>query len=310
MWCLRRSSKLRSNQVLSEKINARTTGKSLLLAFLVFLPGICLQTSVWASADMVAKTCEKIGNKLSSVSIQECNALGFVESGFYSVNKQPILIKEFPPLIGVTPKARILLIGGTHGDELTSISVIFKWLKTLQEHHSGLFHWRVTPLMNPDGALKKKHSRVNANGVDLNRNFIASFSGVSPYQYWVKKWRNKRRYPGKEPLSEPETQWLYDEIHQFKPDVIVALHAPFKLVDYDAPDRGKAPRRIGHLYKNLMGTYPGSLGNYAGVQLGIPVVTIELPHAGIMPSKQQISHFWTDLVRWLISYTSKNTGSE
>ena len=49
-----------------------------------------------------------------------------------------------------------------------------------------------------------------------------------------------------------------------------------------------------------MGTYPGSLGNYAGVYLGVPVVTLELPHAGIMPSRNQISRLWTDLVRWLI----------
>lgn len=33
------------------------------------------------------------------------------------------------------------------------------------------------------------------------------------------------------------------------------------------------------LYKNLMGTYPGSLGNYAGIYLGVPVITLELPHA-------------------------------
>jgi murein tripeptide amidase MpaA len=32
--------------------------------------------------------------------------------------------------------------------------------------------------MNPDGALQKKHSRTNANGVDLNRNF-ASPNGAS-----------------------------------------------------------------------------------------------------------------------------------
>ena len=78
------------------------------------------------------------------------------------------------------------------------------------------------------------------------------------------------------------------------------VHAPYSLVDYDAPNRSNAPRRIGNLRKNLMGTYPGSLGNYAGIHLGIPVITLELPHAGIMPTKKQISWLWTDLVRWLI----------
>lgn len=48
------------------------------------------------------------------------------------------------------------MIGGIHVDELSSISVMFKWLKTLTKHHSGKFHWRITLLMNPDGALMVK----------------------------------------------------------------------------------------------------------------------------------------------------------
>jgi hypothetical protein len=119
----------------------------------------------------------------------------------------------------------------------------------------------------------------------------------------VKTKENSRRYPGPYPLSEPETVWLYQEIRDFKPDVVIAVHAPYSLVDYDAPDRNKAPHRIGHLYRNLMGTYPGSLGNYAGVHLGVPVITLELPHAGIMPTDYQISRLWTDLVRWLVRNT-------
>jgi hypothetical protein len=188
---------------------------------------------------------------------------------------------------------------------IASISVVFKWMHTLEKHHSGLFHWRINPLMNPDGALQKKHSRTNANGVDLNRNFDTPDSQYgAALEYWKKKTHeNERRYPGPYPLSEPETNWLYQEIRDFQPDVVVAVHAPYSLVDYDAPDRKNAPRKIGYLHKNLMGTYPGSLGNYAGIYLGVPVVTLELPHAGIMPTKSQISHLWTDLVRWLIRNT-------
>ncbi len=81
------------------------------------------------------------------------------------------------------------------------------------------------------------------------------------------------------------------------------MHAPYQLVDYDAPSRRNAPQKIGHLNKNLMGTYPCSLGNYAGIQKGIPVITIGLLHSGIMPSKQQVSRYWTDLVGWLIINT-------
>ena len=48
-----------------------------------------------------------------------------------------------------------------------------------------------------------------------------------------------------------------------------------------------------------LGTYPGSLGNYAGVQRQIPVITIELPYAGIMPTKDEIRDIWLDMVKWL-----------
>ena len=249
--------------------------------------------------------CQRISGKLASVGNRECTSLNMQHTGQRSVNGTPLLIKEYPPLGQRKPQARILLVGGTHGDELASISIVFKWMHTLEKHHSGLFHWRINPLMNPDGALQKKHSRTNANGVDLNRNF-ASPNGASnaALEYWRDKTKgNKRRYPGPYPLSEPETIWLYQEIRDFKPDIVIAVHAPYSLVDYDAPDRNNAPRQIGHLYKNLMGTYPGSLGNYAGIHLGVPVVTLELPHAGIMPSKRQISRLWTDLVRWLIRNT-------
>ncbi len=252
-------------------------------------------------AGPVEDACEQISTKLASVSYKECVSLDLAETGHYSVDGFPILVKEYPPLLPRIPQGRVLLVGGTHGDELSSISVVFKWMHTLQKHHSGLFHWRVSPLLNPDGALRPRHSRTNANAVDLNRNFTTPDSPRdAALEYWrTRAYGNARRYPGPYPLSEPETAWLYNEIGIFQPDVIVAVHAPYSLVDYDAPNRSNAPKRIGNLHKNLMGTYPGSLGNYAGIHLGIPVITLELPHAGIMPTRRQISWLWTDLVRWL-----------
>lgn len=254
-----------------------------------------------AQALTANQACKRISNKLASVSYHECQSLELMQTGHHSVKGFPILMREYPPLKNKRPKGRVLLVGGSHGDELASISVVFKWMQTLKKHHSGLFHWHVIPLMNPDGALIKQQTRGNANGVDLNRNFLTPGAQDQALQYWIERThRNERRYPGDKPLSEPETRWLKQEIEQFQPDVIISVHAPFRLIDYDAPNRSNAPERIGYLYKNLMGTYPGSLGNYAGIHLGIPVITMELPHAGIMPTKQQISHLWTDLVRWLI----------
>ncbi len=273
----------------------------------LFLLLVVVSIFSFASADSkstisTSQACKKISDKLASVDYQECLSADLQFSTSLSTRGFPILVKEYPPLKNKSPLGRILLVGGTHGDELSSISIVFKWMKILDKHHSGLFHWRVAPLMNPDGALQKKHNRLNANGVDLNRNFLIPLSrSTAALEYWkTRAYFNKRRYPGPYPLSEPETRWLYEEIERFKPSVIIAVHAPYSLVDYDAPSRKNAPKHIGYLYKNLMGTYPGSLGNYAGLHLAIPVITLELPHAGIMPTKLQISRLWIDLVRWLL----------
>ncbi len=51
-----------------------------------------------------------------------------LESGDYSVRGYPLLVKEHPPLERRTPQSRVLVVGGTHGDEYASISVTFKWM--------------------------------------------------------------------------------------------------------------------------------------------------------------------------------------
>ena len=56
---------------------------------------------------------------------------------------------------------------------------------------------------------------------------------------------------------------------------------------------------MGKLVLRRLGVFPGSLGSYAGLDLKVPVVTIELPQAGNMPSKVDIRRIWEDLVAWL-----------
>ena len=252
----------------------------------------------------VKDVCLRISGKLASVKYAECDT-GMELTGAQSINGTPIIMKEYPPLAKRLPQSRVLLIGGIHGDEYSSVSVVFKWMNKLNRYHSGLFHWKVVPLVNPDGLLQRKSKRMNANGVDLNRNFPTRNWKEETEHYWVKRThKNPRRYPGKTALSEPETRWLHKLIEEFKPDAIVSVHAPYGVLDFDGPKH--APKKLGHLYLNLLGAYPGSLGNYAGIENDIPVITIELPHAGIMPSRNQITNIWVDLVHWL----KKNTPRE
>jgi len=248
--------------------------------------------------DPVSLECGKIGRKLGSVSVNGCKQEKLTLSGAESVRGQPILLKEYPPMARRTPQARVLLIGGIHGDEYSAVSIIFKWMRTLDRYHSGLFHWHVVPLLNPDGLLQRRSSRLNANGVDMNRNFPTPDWKNQTRDYWQRRThKDPRRYPGKAALSEPESRWLYEEIRSFQPDVIISVHAPYGVLDFDGPP--EAPHRMGYLHLKLLGTYPGSLGNCAGIQHRIPVITMELPHAGIMPSRGEISRMWIDLVHWV-----------
>lgn len=248
--------------------------------------------------------CQEIGNKLGSVSVDDCLSQGFNLSGGRSVLGRPLAVKEYPRLEDREPLGRVLLLGGIHGDEFSAVSIVFKWMEILNEHHSGIFHWRFVPLGNPDGLLAETSTRQNFNGVDLNRNFPSNDWSELALSYWRERTNsNNRRFPGPSAGSEPEVEWLVSEIKEFQPDVIISVHAPYHLVDYDGPP--EAPKRLGDLQLSRLGVFPGSLGNYAGVDQDVPVVTIELPYAGILPDPAEISEMWTDLVAWLIEERSK-----
>jgi len=270
--------------------------------------GQALPLSLFAWLDQQRlETCARIGGKLGSVSREECEESGLQHSWAWSSEFTPILWREYPRLPQRVPLGRVLLIGGIHGDEYSSISIVFKWMEVLDKYHSGLFEWRIVPLLNPDGLLRRHSQRMNARGVDLNRNFPSPNWEEESQDYWIRRTAsNPRRYPGPEALSEPESRWLAREIEDFAPDVIVSVHAPHSIVDFDGPSQ--APEKLGSLYLKLLGTYPGSLGRYAGVHKEIPVVTIELPSAGSMPSKQEQRSIWIDLVRWLREHVPATSG--
>jgi len=255
----------------------------------------------------VEMACERISNRLSSISYENCASAELQQSGCLSVEGFPILVREFPPIETKIPRGRILVVGGTHGDELTSVSIMFRWIEKLNRFHSGLYHWHMAPMMNPDGVLKKGATRTNHNGVDLNRNLPTDDWRQLALEYWEKKGKkSERKYPGQEPASEPEVQWLIDEIETFKPDAIIAVHAPYGIVDFDSQILNTAPKSLGKLHLNLLGTYPGSLGNYAGIDRNIPVITLELPHSWIMMSEAESTQIWEDIVSWL----RRNVGPE
>ncbi len=92
----------------------------------------------------------------------------------------------------------LLVVGGVHGDEPSSVGAVAELGQRLQSGAvvaSGPV-W-VVPRLNPDGLARGRKN--SARDVDLNRNFpAANFRRAHEPGY----------FPGAEPLSEPETAAL------------------------------------------------------------------------------------------------------
>jgi hypothetical protein len=251
---------------------------------------------VIAGSAMPAGVCDDFYARLPDVSRELCANAKLQATAARSVKGRTIYARDVHPQ---GQGLRILVIGGMHGDELSSTSMALHWIK-LAQAESPSNKWRFIPALNPDGLFNRPSRRVNANGVDLNRNFPTPRWDREAGDYWVKKTlKDPRRWPGKTALSEPESKFLYEEMERFKPNLIVSIHAPYGVLDFDGPIM--PPTRLGRLYLDQVGVFPGSLGNYGGVHKGMPVVTIELSSAQKTPSEAEIKRMWQDLRRWMDS---------
>lgn len=241
---------------------------------------------------------------MPTVSRSQCDSAALVPSGAQSVQGVPLFWRDVPvaaaaPNGGEGP-LRVMVVGAMHGDELTAASLALRWI-ALAEQARRPVHWRFIPVLNPDGLLARPATRVNARGVDLNRNFPTPGWAQDAPLYWEKRTRrDPRRWPGPEPVSEPESRFLHAQMAEFKPQLIVSIHAPYGVLDFDGPQ--SPPARLGRLWLDQVGIFPGSLGHYAGVHRGMPVVTIELPHALDMPRDAEVQSMWEDLLRWMAEH--------
>ena len=204
--------------------------------------------------------------------------------GCMSVNGTPIFHYD---KAGVDKRGKkILALSLIHGDETPSGSVARAWMARLQNIEPRN-SWRVIPVVNPDGFKQK--TRYNANQVDINRNFPSQDWSEKALEHWEKTTnKDKRRYPGPQASSEPETRCLVTHLEAFKPDFIISVHTPLGVLDFDGP-------RISNPgFKPLpwvaLGNFSGSLGRYMWVDNKIPVLTIELKGNQGMQKLEQFDH--------------------
>ncbi|MBD0327275.1 MAG: DUF2817 domain-containing protein [Pyrinomonadaceae bacterium] len=169
---------------------------------------------------------------------------------------------------------RVMVLGGIHGDEIAGALLAKALIATLElEPLPGNLTVIIVSEVNPDGVATRK--RVNARGVDINRNF--------PAKSWQPDYKDKLRYPGTQPATEPETQAVIKLLERYPPDLLITLHAALGCVNWDGPGEEIAAmmaRANGYpLCSSLGYETPGSLGQYTGIDRKIPSVTIELRDA-------------------------------
>jgi protein MpaA len=161
-------------------------------------------------------------------------------------------------------KGQVLIVGVVHGDEPQGEELITRYISE-ETKENVLF----IPCLNPDG--KQLGERTNSNGVDINRNF--------PTKNWELGERDKY-FGGTSPSSEIETKFLVKVLEDYNPILILTLHTPYKVVNYDGP-----AKEVAELISKIMNypveesigyPTPGSFGTYAGIEKNLPVITLEL----------------------------------
>lgn len=159
-----------------------------------------------------------------------------------------------------------LILGTIHGNENAGTPLVHRLAGNLRENAHVLKGRQVVivPVVNPDGYAR--NIRTNARGIDLNRNFAATNR------------LNNARF-GITQLSEPESKLIVQLLDRHQPDRIISIHQPLNCIDYDGPAEALAEHMAQYCYLPVkkLGSRPGSLGSYAGVDRKIPIITLELP---------------------------------
>jgi len=197
----------------------------------------------------------------------------------------------------------LLFVGGIHGGYEWNSSLLawqsIDYFTFNPEEVPSDLTISIIPSLNPDGlalvtgtggrfsksdvsnpGVRNAEARMNANGVDLNRNFGCKWQPEST-------WRGNVVSAGTSAFSEPEAMALKNLVETDRPDAVLFWHSQANNVYASECQEGVLPATL-----TLMNTY-ATAGNYGAVpvfdaypitgdaegwlaSIGIPAVTVEL----------------------------------
>ena len=137
----------------------------------------------------------------------------------HSVEKRAITAAQ----IGDPAGTRVaLIVGVIHGDERAGQRIVHAIKRRAAQEGAALQGTQLWAIqaVNPDGL--RAHTRKNAHGVDLNRNF--------PYRWQDDVPHSNGYYPGPRPASEPETRAAMAFVRRIQPDLSIWYHQPWGAV--------------------------------------------------------------------------------
>lgn len=162
----------------------------------------------------------------------------------------------------------LFILSAIHGTERLSVTYGERFRAELTSGFARRHGIQVVYLQsaNPDGV--SRYERFNSRDVDLNRNFDTdNFSpgGVG----------------GDSPLSEPEAVAIKGIVDASGLTAAISVHCCAPTFDNDGPGL-----ELAHTMSEAMdpayrfeaaelGAAPGSLGSYVGLELGLPIITVE-----------------------------------
>lgn len=180
--------------------------------------------------------------------------------------------------------SKVILVGALHGNEKSSAYTLISLIDHLEANPHQIPANRtvvIIPIVNPDGYATG--SRLNANNVDLNRNFGTS------------NWKSSVTIPGgtypqgggTHPQSEPESQALGNYVRSQSPRLVLSYHSVGPLAAAnEAGDSRSLATTYGKLARipsygndanaNFDYDTTGAFDDWLAEKYGIPSILIEL----------------------------------